>query len=60
MGQKWGTGTQIGSLTVTDWWKWVNTHKNQTIQLVGPVLKQYALVATRASEARFPGPKSSL
>ena len=42
------------------WWKWVNTHKNQTIQLVGPVLKQYALVATRASEARFPGPKSSL
>ena len=40
--------------------KWVITHKNQTIQLVGPVLKQYSLLATRASEARFPGPKSSL
>ena len=40
--------------------KWVFTHKNPTIQLVGPVLKQYALLATRASEARFTGPKSSL
>ena len=42
------------------WPKWVITHKNQTIQLVGPVLKQYSLLATRASEARFRGPKSSL
>ena len=24
-------------------WKWVNTHKNQTIQLVGPILKQYEI-----------------
>ena len=40
--------------------KWVFTHKNPTIQLVGPVLKQYVILATRASEARFRGPKSSL
>ena len=42
------------------WTKWVFTHKNPTIQLVGPDLKQYVILATRASEARFTGPKSSL
>ena len=42
------------------WTKWVFTHKNPTIQLVGPVFKQYVILATRASEARFKGPKSSL
>ena len=41
-------------------WKWVNTHKNETISLVDAVLKVNAKLATRASEARFWASKSSL
>ena len=40
--------------------KWVITHKNLTIQLVGPVLKHIGILATRASEAQFWPSKSSL
>ena len=41
------------SSTRNSWRKWVITHKNVTIQLVGLVLKEIGILATRASEARF-------
>ena len=40
--------------------KWVNTHKKETIQLVGADQKVYIFLATRASKTRFWAPKSRL
>ena len=40
--------------------KWVTSIKKLTIQFVGPVCKQFALVTTRALEAWFRASKSSL